>query len=585
MTRRTRHRLGGLLVFATALLLRLIAWQATPDAAWAGSARYVGDAALWVEQAATLAAGEAWELGLPLRPPANAWLLSLLGVDTPRATGGALRTAHLVWCLLGALVAWAAWRAARRPFGFGPALATGLVCAGSTALITLSTSLNNETPYLLVALATLVLGERMSRSAKDVNAELLARAAAWGLLAAAGCLLRVEHLLFAAAATVWLLWVLPDRRRRVLLTAGAVFVVALLPWHLSAWDSVHRFNTVPPDDDAERLQRQLEGWLDEQAEWTPEARAERAAWPAFARRTAANFVSATVLHRGGRRVAEEDLEILRQAFGSPPPQPLGGHPFVALYGGLNFHLANHAGAGGGFSRRPLEQPPPLAGGPGRYPPQLVRGLPPDELTFAYPPHLAVVNHGGAMGWRWMRENPADALRLAGEKLRRFWAGASLGLTGYGLPLGEAGVRWPVDLAVPRGGGLVTAWRLLLLAAVLAGLVVGLRAPERRRQLLPWLLFGASRLAVAVIFFGYARLGATTVPVIALLLALAAARWLPELPPKKILATAAAAAALLVAVEAVRFVHPPELQLDGRTVTARNPFPADDPEERTLTVER
>lgn len=583
MSPRARHRLGGLLVFATALLLRLLAWQATPDAAWAGSARYVGDAALWVDHAATLAAGQTWELGLPLRPPANAWLLGLFGVD---ATGGGLTAAQVAWCLLGALVAWAAWRAARRPFGFGPALATGLLCAASTALLTLSTSLNNETPYLLVAMLTLVLGERMSRSAKDPNAELLARAAAWGLLAAAGCLLRVEHLLFAAAATAWLAWVLPDRRRRVLLTAGAVFVVALLPWHLGAWDSVRRFNTVPPDDGAERLQRQLEGWLGERVTWTPEAQAERAAWPAFARRTAANFVSATVLHRGGRQVGADDLEILRDAFGSRPPEPLGGHPFVALYGGLNFHLANHAGASGGFSRGPLERPPPLDGGRGLYPPELVAGLPPAELTFAYPPHLEVVNHGWSLGGRWIGEHPGDALALAGEKLRRFWAGASLGVTAWNLPLGEAGVRWPVDLAVPEGGGLVTAWRLLLLAAAMVGLVVGLRAPpERRRQLLPWLLFGVSRLAVAVVFFGYARLGATAVPVVALLVVLAAARWLPEMEPRRVLTTAAAGAALLVAAETVRFVNPPELRLDGRTVTARNPFPADDPDRRTLSIQQ
>lgn len=573
-------RLGGLLVFATAFAVRLLAWRATPDAAWAGSARYVGDADLWLAYARSLVAGRPFELGLPLRPPGNAWLLSsLLGA------GGGVGAAKLLWCLLGALVCWLVYRAVRPAFGYGAALACGLLCAGSTALVTLSTSLNNETPYLAVAVATLALGQRLeARPAAG-------RAALWGALGAAGCLLRAEHLLFVLLAAGWHAAAAPALRRRgVALAAAAGFLLPLVPWHAAAWGAIARFNAVPPPTAAERAQADLERALAARVAWAPEAAAVRDRWPAFARRTAANFVAATVAHRGRRRVEAADLAILDDAFAARPA-PLSAHPFVALYGGLNFHLANHAGADGGFSRRPLERAPPLAGGAARYPAPLVAGLPPPDLTLAYPPHLAAVEEGWRLGGRWIAAHPGDAAALAGRKLSRFWAGAALGLTGYGLPLGETAVRWPVDLAVPRGGGLATAWRWLVLAAALAGVA----AARPRRALVPWLLYAASRLAAALLFFGYARVGATVVPVVALSVVLAA-RWgwrrlaarfgwpaPAALSPRRALAAAAAAALLLVAVEAVRWADPPRLTLDGRPVTAAGPFAPDDPDERALGV--
>lgn len=562
-----RQRLGGFTVFAAALAVRLLFARATPDAAWAGSARYVGDADLWWRYAAALSDGRPFELGLPLRPPGNAWLLS-----TVEGSGASLTAAKFLWCLLGALVCWLVYRAVLRSFGFAPALATGLACAGSTALVTLSTSLNNETPYLVVAVASLLAAQALERRPH------LARAALWGALGAAGCLLRAEHLLFVVLAAGWLAWATPALRRAGLAAAAAAgFLLPLVPWHAAAWSAIAEFNTMAPETPAERLQVDFERALAGRVSWSPEAAAVRDEWPAFARRTAANFVAATVVHRGGRRVEETDLAILDDAFGARP-EPLSGHPFVALYGGLNFHLGNHAGADGGFNRGPLEAAPPLAGGAARYPAMLVSGLPPPQLTLTYPPHLAEVEHGWGRGWGWIAGHPGAATALAGEKLSRFWAGAALGVTGYGLPLGEAGVRWPVDLAVPRGG-VATAWRLLLLAAALAGVAFA----RPRRELVPWLLYAASRLAAALLFFGYARIGATVVPVVALAAVLAAARWLPAVAPRRALALAAAAAVLLVAVETVRWANPPRLALDGKTVTASGPFAADDPEARVLTV--
>ena len=591
-----RLRLGAALVFVVALALRLAFWQATPDRAWAGSAAYAGDAETWAAQAAALVHGpqaasgavlEPHELGLPLRPPGGAWALVLLGglelgdVDVGRA--------KLAWCLLGALTVLVVYRAARAAFGLGPALAAGLLTAASTAWLVLATSLNNETPYLLLAFGTVALW----RPLRDRPST--ARALGWGALHAAATLVRAEHALFAAASTaaLGLVWWRqggrrqgggsveggPSRRRLPGLGAAAAgaYLLVLAPWHVSAWESIDRFNAVAPDTPGERVQRRLEGQLSGVV-WEPVAAAERHRWPAFSRRTAANFVTATVAWRGGNAVGAEDLAILDRAFGARP-EPLGEHPFVALYGGLNFWLANHPAADGGFSRGPLAERPPLAGGTSRYPPALVAGLPPDDLALTYPPHLAAVNHGWRLGLGWIARHPADFAALAAAKLGRFWAGAAHGLTGYALPLGLSGVRRPVDLVVPEGGLGTAGWRIAVLLLAAAGAVVG----RPRRELLPWLLFFACQLAVAAAFFGYARLGATVVPVVALLASLAIARALPAVPPRRALAVAAAAGALLVAVETWRWLDGPALALDGRPVGRHAPFGPDEHGEHRLDV--
>ena len=82
----------------------------------------------------------------------------------------------------------------------------------------------------------------------------------------------------------------------------------------------------------------------------------------------------------------------------------------------------------------------------------MRGLPPPQLSFVYPPHLRLFNDGYELGWRALRERPARALSLAARKLRIFWSGAALGVTGFNFPLGLSGTRRAVDLLVPRRGG-------------------------------------------------------------------------------------------------------------------------------------
>jgi hypothetical protein len=64
-----------------------------------------------------------------------------------------------------------------------------------------------------------------------------------------------------------------------------------------------------------------------------------------------------------------------------------------------------------------------------------------------------------------------------------------------------------------------------------------------------------------------------VPVVALLLALAAERWMPALgraQPRAVVRAATLALAALVAVEAARTLRPPELSIDGRPLEAGDP---------------
>ena len=568
-------RLVALAIFAGSLLVRILFWLATPDRAWGWTAYFKGDAPLWLEWARAIEVGTQFELGLPIHPPGAAYLVALLW--NGHATGiGFLRFA---WVLVGALVPLLVFLAAERSFGSRVAALAGCWTALSTGLLVLSTSINNETPYLVLAVGSLWFVEDLREK------PTAGRLAAWAALNGLACLFRVEHALF------WILvllffgvgWLRRKGSRTVAWTATAVFFFALplVPWQLTAWDAIRRFNEEP-----RRLTPTEEGAVSEVEQrlsavpWTPDARRERDRLPAFVRRTGSAFVLATVAHRGGREVRGEDFRILEEAFGYIP-RPLAGHPFVSSYGPLNFYLANNPDASGGFVRSPLERPPPLEGGAALYPPALVTGLPPGDLSFVYPAHLRLFNEGYSLGWRWIRENRSDFARLAVTKLSIFWAGAAMGFTGWNLPLGASGPRRAVDMVAPAGGPVATAWRLAVLAIVVAGVV----AARRRFALYPWLAFLASKVGVTVAFFGYARQGAVVIPVVALLAALALERWLPSRLPARVPTRLTVLLLLLgVGAETARFLSRPVVRIDGLSVGEVDPFPPDEHRDRRVEVE-
>jgi len=557
---------GALLVFAAALAVRLLFWQATPGTGWPHSAFFKGDAVVWLRYALALERGQVFELGLPLRPPATAYLMALVW-DGRLQTIEGLRIA---WAVLGALVPALMFLILRRAFSPLVAWLAAAGAAASTALILLSTSLNNETPSLVLTLLTLLLFDRLRERPQP------ALLAAWSALHGLACLFRVEHVLFFAGSLALLAWAWMRAGRAaagVLSHAAlslAVAAAVLVPWHVHAWREVRRLNTVPADEPQARAMEQRFASV----AWDEAARAQAQRVPAFVRGTVSTFVAATVVHRGASRVRPEDVTlVLEEAFGYEP-RPIAGHPFVAGYGPLNFALANGPSLSGGFDRARLNAPPPLAGGADRFPAAFVQGLPPQDLALAYPPHLRLYNEGYSIGWSWIRSAPGAALALAARKLVIFWQGAALGFTGYDLPLGLSGLRRAVDLVVPEGAG-ATAWRLL----ILAGSVAGLAAGWRRAALQGWLLFLLTKVAATVLFFGYARQGAMVAPVVLVLLALAAERWLfrgrlaglAGAPFKAGLAVLAAA----LLIEAARQQAHPQVLIDGEVVTsAADPVPLD-----------
>lgn len=614
-----------MLIFGLALLLRVLFLYATPDSSWPYSSYYRGDADSWLEYARSIQDGIPYEMGLPTKPPGTAWLIAALW------NGGesGIPLLKLVWCLMGAgtvAILYATWR---RAFGRRVAWLAGLAASAGTGLLLLSTSLNNETPYLLLVAGCLFMFEALrqaqGRRRPAREGPTLLWIASWSVLNALACLVRVEHALFYLLATALLiLWwgqVSPDRsatatrgsqeaspedaprgaeaarfesrtkgraekerdnryvgdrRWKTAVTRGAFsalcFLLPLVPWQITAYRNINRFNTeLRPStaalpESVRELERSLGSLRSDEA-----AMRESRKLPGFARRLGTDFVAATVLHRGGTSLRAEDFSLLDDAFGYRP-QPLFRLPLITSYGPLNFFQANHAHATGGFNRLGLDDPPPLAGGRSRYPADLLLGPPaPGTLSLDYPPHLRAFNRGYAVGAEWIRSHPEAFGRLVVRKLEIFWAGASLGLTGYGLPAGISGVQRSVDLVTPAGL-IATIWMVLVLGICTAGLAVG----WRHAALLPWLLFLGSKVVITVLFFGYARIGATVTPVVFLLGALAVDRLAANSRPaagRRILVTQGplALGILLVLLEGLRCFSGPHVTIDGRAIDAGDPF--------------
>ena len=95
--------------------------------------------------------GSSW--ACPCAPPGVGYLLAL--VWDGEETG--LPALRFLWGLLGALTVPLIFLSASRSFGFRVGLAAGLLTAGSTGMMILSSSLNNEVPYLLLVVAAFTL--------------------------------------------------------------------------------------------------------------------------------------------------------------------------------------------------------------------------------------------------------------------------------------------------------------------------------------------------------------------------------------------------------------------------------------------
>jgi hypothetical protein len=255
--------LTALGVFVAALAVRVVAARSIGFPSLEDTAYYVGVARNLVEGRG-LVSDALWSYGTPPlvfpRPAFEVWLplpsilfaipMALAGLFTG-ATGpipleAAMRSAQVVSCLAGALVAVLAWRlaadvAAERGLGTerSRTLAIG---AGLTAAVYLPLVLHSIEPdstmlFGVLALGICLLMTRLLRDPRDAR-PTDARLIAMGLLLGAAALTRNEAV-WLAGAWAWLAW----RRRgtpratrlRLIATVAVVSLLVFLPWAARDW--------------------------------------------------------------------------------------------------------------------------------------------------------------------------------------------------------------------------------------------------------------------------------------------------------------------------------------------------------------
>lgn len=510
---RTRSDLaiaGG--VILVALAARLTFLLLGGDAHWPHSIYYEGDAPVWARWAESLGHGTEFERGLPLRSPGVAYVLHGLGSILGERRYVAFK---VVWCVVSAATCGLLYLATL-PLGRRTALIAALLLAFSFGAYVTACSLNAEALYTFLIVPLVMATVRLVR-----------RPSAWlagasGVLHGAATMLRPEHTLFALIATAYL----AAGRSRSAAAASpvggarggkgfarsrgvregafgprsaalvmlAAFVASCLPWSVHVSRSLRAFND------------RMTGPIDAkpgQPVWTDAARAYLEALPPFVRSDNFEYISFLAQQAGAREVT---LDAVRRYFEVEMgyiPQRLPRWVFVSPVGPLNFALANHPGAGGGFSKAALD----------------ARLGPDPPLSLALPTHLKLVNHGYAVGWEFILGDPGTWLANVGRKLAHFSDGLAMGVGALNAPLGREGVRRAVDiLAADRSGGFLL-WKGLVLALMAVGAGLALRGRNDAIARV-WLWVVAYKVLVAILFFGYARQAVSIAPAAYVLAAMA-----------------------------------------------------------------
>lgn len=529
----------ALAVFAVALGVRLLFLFSWPDRAWPHSLWYEGDATVWAEWAGALARGDPFESGLPLRSPAVAYLLHWGGLGEGP---GDFTAAKIGWCAVSALGCGLAYLAFARLGSRRAALLGAGYLVFSFASYVQAVSLNGEALYTLL-LVLIVLGTHraVERPGWLVGAGL---GAAHGL----AILVRAEHQMLVVlllAFMGWSAWERGLRWKGPLVTAGVLVAVAVgvcLPWSVKGSRAIAAYN---------RTGVAVQYAAAEPA-WAGDGRAFLEGLPAFCRAELHQYVSFIARQDGLAEVSEvRAREIIQREFGYLP-EPLAMPVFVSNQGALAFALANHPDAGGGFSKAALD----------------ARFNPDPTLNPALPSHLQLVNEGYRVGLQWILQDPWRWTGLAASKLARFADGCAQGLTAHNVPMGRSGTRQAVDQFTAEPAAWVSAaWRLLLAAVLLSGAWTAWRT--RRGGI--WAIVILYKIAVALLFFGYARQAASILPAVAVFMGMGLDAWLghafKHVNPRAAVrwCSAAAVVGMLLAADVYRFTRPVRPEVHGPVI--------------------
>jgi hypothetical protein len=256
--------------------------------------------------------------------------------------------------------------------------------------------------------------------------------------------------------------------------------------------ATHRFNNLQPAPIRYNLAP---------IEWTPSARTALESMPAFARNDLYAVFNLVTQTAGRQSISGDDVhEYLVRTF-NWVPRPLPERVLISSQGPFSFALANHPASDGGFSRAAIEHS--------------MRGNNP-TFAFSFPPHNRVFTDGWRAGWEFITADRAATVHNVRRKFERFTDGTTSGFGAANLPLGRSGVRAPIDIFV-SDGPLSPLWRILVLALIAAGVVCGI---ARRLNVSLWLLIIVYKLAVTLVFYGYARQGASIAPAFFVFIAIA-----------------------------------------------------------------
>lgn len=486
---RTNGRIA-LAIFTVAVAARLTFLLGSPDRDWPHSIFYEGDAIVWVDWAMAIDQHDVYQFDLPIHPPAVAYTIAYVYSGVRDAGFLGLK---LIWCVMSAAACAIIFLACASAMNRRIAVIASLLLAFSFNQYVLATSLNNETPYLLLLTIIVMLTQRAIRNPSRWT--IVALGAANGL----AMLLRAEHPLLLAMVLAWMLFARtpPPRlrfRERALCVARAAAIALLvcLPWTIHATLATKRFNSSQAQPIAFNLAP---------IEWTESAQQALNDLPAFARIDLFAVLNHQMQTRSKDTIDAPDLhEYLLNEF-NWIPRPLPAFVLVSNQGPFSFALANHPQADGGFSRAALAHP--------------MRGSDP-TFAFAFPPHNRVFTNGWRVGWEYVISDGAAAAHNIRRKLARFANGVSGGFGAANLPLSREGVREPVDMFVSDSGA-AKWWRPLLLTLITLGIIFAL---ARRIPAGLWFLLIINKLIITMLFYGYARQGASIAPAFFVFIAIA-----------------------------------------------------------------